>query len=315
MGSAGRNLHNAYNINRFRGDLLDGRFDGFNPSFGTITMVTSTSSSDYHGGTVALKRNFQQGVLLQGAYTFGRAMDDADAAVGTTAYQDAADIRRRPRGRRLRRHPQALDGRAVGAAVLQGRSTLRRKAARRLAARGLGHPPERVADQRRQQRRVSTRRLQRRRQRRRSAERPGRQRQAGRVEQGRIPGGHLPRLGLPDDPRPARTATSRATRSADRATSTSACRCRRSSGSQRWSGEFRLDAFNALNRVNLADPTMDLSNTNFGRVTSQLAPRAFQVGVQAAVLISSQRQPLSRALTGGTGDQESLLFSRNKNSS
>ena len=30
--------------------------------------------------------------MLQGAYTFGRAMDDADLAVGTTAYQDAADI-------------------------------------------------------------------------------------------------------------------------------------------------------------------------------------------------------------------------------
>jgi hypothetical protein len=49
---------------------------------------------------------------------------------------------------------------------------------------------------------------------------------------------------------------------------------------QRWSGELRLDAFNALNRVNLADPNMDLSNTNFGRVTSQLAPRAFQLGVR-----------------------------------
>ena len=92
MGSAGRHLHNAYNVNRFRGDLLDGRFDGFNPSFGSITMVTSTSKSDYHGGTIALKRNFQQGYMLQGAYTFGRAMDDADLAVGTTAYQDAADI-------------------------------------------------------------------------------------------------------------------------------------------------------------------------------------------------------------------------------
>ena len=34
---------------------------------------------------------------------------------------------------------------------------------------------------------------------------------------------------------------------------------------QRWSGEFRLDAFNAFNRVNLADPTMDLSSTNFGQ--------------------------------------------------
>ena len=46
LGSAGRNLHNAYNINRFTGDLIDGRFDGFNPSFSTITFVTSTSESE-----------------------------------------------------------------------------------------------------------------------------------------------------------------------------------------------------------------------------------------------------------------------------
>ena len=48
----------------------------------------------------------------------------------------------------------------------------------------------------------------------------------------------------------------------------------------RWSGEFRLDAFNALNRVNLGDPVMDLSNTNFGRSTSQLSPRSLQTGVR-----------------------------------
>ena len=30
--------------------------------------------------------------MLQGAYTFGRAMNDADIAVGATAFQDAADI-------------------------------------------------------------------------------------------------------------------------------------------------------------------------------------------------------------------------------
>ena len=48
----------------------------------------------------------------------------------------------------------------------------------------------------------------------------------------------------------------------------------------RWSGELRLDAFNALNRVNLADPVTDLSNSNFGRSTLQLAPRAFQLGLR-----------------------------------
>jgi hypothetical protein len=66
VGSAGRSLHNAYNINRYVGDLIDGRFDGFNPSFGSINMVTSTSTSDYHGGTLQLNtRAIQLGTRLR----------------------------------------------------------------------------------------------------------------------------------------------------------------------------------------------------------------------------------------------------------
>ena len=60
--------------------------------FSSINMVTSTSRSEYHGSTVSLKRNLQQGYMLQYAYTFGRALDDADLAVGTSAFQDAADL-------------------------------------------------------------------------------------------------------------------------------------------------------------------------------------------------------------------------------
>jgi hypothetical protein len=48
----------------------------------------------------------------------------------------------------------------------------------------------------------------------------------------------------------------------------------------KWSGELRLDAFNALNRVNLSDPVMDLNSTNFGRSTAQFSPRAFQLGLR-----------------------------------
>ena len=50
--------------------------------------------------------------------------------------------------------------------------------------------------------------------------------------------------------------------------------------SARVSAEFRLDAFNAFNRVNLEmlPVSMDLNNNNFGRSTSQLAPRALQLG-------------------------------------
>ena len=48
----------------------------------------------------------------------------------------------------------------------------------------------------------------------------------------------------------------------------------------RVNAEFRVDAFNAFNRVNLSDPTMDLSSTNFGKVTSQLNTRAIQLGTR-----------------------------------
>ena len=49
-------------------------------------------------------------------------------------------------------------------------------------------------------------------------------------------------------------------------------------------GEFRLDAFNAFNRVNLADPVMDLSNTNFGKVDVAAVAARVSDGVAAAVL-------------------------------
>jgi hypothetical protein len=48
----------------------------------------------------------------------------------------------------------------------------------------------------------------------------------------------------------------------------------------RVTAEFRVDAFNALNRVNLSDPVTDLSNSNFGKVMSQLNTRAIQLGAR-----------------------------------
>jgi hypothetical protein len=41
--------------------------------------------------------------------------------------------------------------------------------------------------------------------------------------------------------------------------------------------QFRLDAFNALNRVNLNNPSGDLNSSNFGRSTGADTPRALQV--------------------------------------
>jgi hypothetical protein len=46
----------------------------------------------------------------------------------------------------------------------------------------------------------------------------------------------------------------------------------------RYNTEVRVDAFNALNRVNLDNPNMDLNSANFGRSTAQLNTRAIQLG-------------------------------------
>jgi hypothetical protein len=50
--------------------------------------------------------------------------------------------------------------------------------------------------------------------------------------------------------------------------------------SERASAQLRLDAFNAFNRVNLNNPSMDLNSASFGRSTSMSTPRAFQAGLR-----------------------------------
>ena len=89
LGTAGHHLINVVNANRYSGDLLDGRFDGFNKSFSGISESQSTSNSIYHGGTVSLKRQFANGFNVQGSYTFGKAITDAETAQSETLYQDA----------------------------------------------------------------------------------------------------------------------------------------------------------------------------------------------------------------------------------
>jgi hypothetical protein len=280
VGSAGRNLHNAYNINRYVGDLIDGRFDGFNPSFGTITFVTSTSSSDYHGGTLQLKRSFRQGFMLQGAYTLGRAMDDADLAVGSTAFQDAANLRgdwgvagydathkvaivglwELP----FFRNDTGLMRTLLGGWQLAGSSILQSGSPLNVVHNGSfptgdfngdgsgGDRPNAPADS---------------------------VKQSGWSNDEYLSG----IFKVSDFPRPAPGQNGNLVRNAYRGPGfidVSLSLSKKFVVSNRWTGEFRLDAFNALNRVNLGDPAMDLSSTNFGRSTSQLTPRAFQVGVR-----------------------------------
>jgi len=89
IGSVGHHLSNQVDVNRYNGDLLDGRFDGFNPSFSSITMRQTTSNSTYHGGTATVRRAFSRGFSLQVAYTFGKAIDDTDQTFDFAAWQNA----------------------------------------------------------------------------------------------------------------------------------------------------------------------------------------------------------------------------------
>jgi hypothetical protein len=280
VGSLGRNLHNAYNINRFAGDLLDGGFSGFNPSFGTITFVTSTSRSEYHGGTLQLRRNFKDGFTLQGAYTFGRAMNDTDQAVGSTNIQDAANLAgewalasydaphklaiiglwEMPFFKSATGLSRKLLGgwQLAGSAILQAGTPIN-------ITNGAAYPTgDFNADAS-------------------GGDRPNAPsssvKQGGWTNQEYLNGIFL----ASDFPRPAAGQNGTLVRNAFRGpgyADVSLSLSKKFEVTPKVSAEVRLDAFNAFNRVNLSDPSTDLSNVNFGKSTTQLNPRAFQTGLR-----------------------------------
>jgi hypothetical protein len=74
IGSRGRNAYRKQDINRFNGDLFDGRFDGILPGFSAINYTDATDESWYHGATFSLKV-LRSNLLAGAAYTYGRATD------------------------------------------------------------------------------------------------------------------------------------------------------------------------------------------------------------------------------------------------
>jgi hypothetical protein len=74
IGSRGSNAYRKFDINRFNGDMLDGRFDGILPGFAAINYTESTDGSLFNGGTLAMKMNGAT-VKFGAAYTFGKATD------------------------------------------------------------------------------------------------------------------------------------------------------------------------------------------------------------------------------------------------
>jgi hypothetical protein len=82
-GTRGVNLERIDDINRFAGDLLDGREDRLNPNFGLTYFVTNGVNSIYHAGTIELRRKFASGFSLQTNYRFSKWLDESsDTSTG-----------------------------------------------------------------------------------------------------------------------------------------------------------------------------------------------------------------------------------------
>jgi hypothetical protein len=65
----------GYDVNRYAGDLLDGRLDRINPSFAAITYGQALGNSMFTGANATIRKRYSFGLNLQAAYTFGRAID------------------------------------------------------------------------------------------------------------------------------------------------------------------------------------------------------------------------------------------------
>ncbi|MPY88942.1 MAG: hypothetical protein GEU99_13565 [Luteitalea sp.] len=278
LGSAGRNLYNLANVNRFRGDLLDDELSALNPSFSQIQMIESSSNSIHHGGTVVMRRALSRGVALQAAYTFGKTITDASDLVSVTNYQDIAN---RDLDRSLAdfdvpqklavmglweipflRHGRNIASRIFGGWQLSGFLILQKgtpitpvnnaswPSGDYNADGNIGDRPNAPDD---------------------GVRRGGWERSD--YLTGIFDAADFPR------PDPGENGTlGRNTFRGPGFAQLDVSLAKHVRFGERVTGQLRVDAFNALNRVNLHNPVMDLNSPNFGRSLSTETPRSVQLG-------------------------------------
>ncbi|MEW6131038.1 MAG: carboxypeptidase regulatory-like domain-containing protein [Acidobacteriota bacterium] len=86
VGTNGINLERIDDVNRFAGDLLDGREDRINPNFGPLLFVTNGVTSNYNAMTAEVRHNFARGFSLQANYRWSKWLDtSSDTSTGQFA--------------------------------------------------------------------------------------------------------------------------------------------------------------------------------------------------------------------------------------
>jgi hypothetical protein len=87
VGTNGINLERIDDVNRFRGDLLgDGKEDRINPNFSSLLFVTNGVTSSYHSMTAELRANLKRGLSIQANYRWSKWLDtSSDTSTGQFA--------------------------------------------------------------------------------------------------------------------------------------------------------------------------------------------------------------------------------------
>jgi len=95
-GNKSRNQVIATDINRFAGDMLNGKQDRLNPSFSSVTFIRFVGESDAHMGSLTLSKRFSNSWSMRGIFTLGKSIDiistDGNGVGGTGVY-DAYNLK------------------------------------------------------------------------------------------------------------------------------------------------------------------------------------------------------------------------------
>ncbi|MFN0110827.1 MAG: TonB-dependent receptor domain-containing protein [Blastocatellia bacterium] len=79
--------------NRRPNDLLDGRLDRINPSFGAITYITNFNKSTYKALIASVRTSIGKGGLIQGSYTLSQVTDLYQGGSRSVGFEQAPDPR------------------------------------------------------------------------------------------------------------------------------------------------------------------------------------------------------------------------------
>lgn len=81
VGSVGRHLYTVIDRNRFAGDLILNKdtLTRLNPYFASVNYGDNSATSDYNGATFSLRKILSKNYTFQTSYTVGKAIDDVNA--------------------------------------------------------------------------------------------------------------------------------------------------------------------------------------------------------------------------------------------